>query len=191
MKWAACNLGATTVTGYGDYFAWGETAPYYEDGYASETPGTHWKTGKTGYDWASYQWNPSGDGSTFTKYTGSDYSTLEAADDAALGGKFRMPTSAEIDALLDLEKEWVTDYKGSGINGYTFTGNGNTLFLPAAGYRRNTDLNDAGSVGYYWSSSLDTAYPRNVGYVYFYSDGVYGSGNNRYYGRSVRPVFAE
>ena len=187
IYWAKYNLGATSETGYGDYYAWGETAPYYEDGYASETPGAHWKTGKTGYNWASYQWR---DGSTFSKYTGSDYSTLQAADDAAyaaLGGKFRMPTEAEIEALLALSKEWVTDYNSSGINGYKFTGNGNTLFLPAAGYRDDTGLYYAGSQGYYWSSSLNTDL-YSAWRLQFLSGSASRSSYDRNRGFPVRPV---
>ena len=149
IYWAKYNLGATSETDYGDYFAWGEVAPYYEDSYANENPGTHWKTGKTGYNWASYLWNPTGDGSTFTKYTGSDYDTLEKEDDAAyaaLGGKFRMPTKAEIDALVatksnteDYTWTWcdgsTEKYNGTDVKGWKIVRNvtSATLFLPAAG----------------------------------------------------------
>lgn len=37
VKWGKCNLGATTPEGYGDYYAWGETEPYYEEGNAQKT----------------------------------------------------------------------------------------------------------------------------------------------------------
>ena len=63
-----------------------------------------------------------------------------------------------------------------------------TLFLPAAGFRNDTDLDDTGSYGLCWSSSLYTDYPNYAWYLYFYSgdaDTYYG---NRYYGFSVRPV---
>ena len=199
VKWAAANLGAGTFTDYGDYYAWGETAPYYEAGYASETPGNHWKTGKTGYNWASYQWNPSGDGSTFTKYTGSDYSTLQTADDAATaayGDSYRMPTNTDFEDLLNTsncDKEWVANYLSSGVSGYLFTSKktgytSQKVFLPAAGYRYGASLYDAGSFGYYWSSSLNTGYPSNAWYVYFYSFDVLRRSSVRYHGFSVRPV---
>ena len=176
VKWAKYNVGATTETGYGDYFAWGETTGYNE--------------GKTNFasDWSNYYF---GTQSSFTKYTGSDYTVLQKEDDAAyaaLGGKFRMPTKAEIDALLALSKKWVTNYNGSGINGYTFTGNGNTLFLPAAGYRNLTDFYDTGSYGLYWSSSLYTGNPDGAWYLYFDSGPADASGNDRCYGFSVRAV---
>lgn len=177
VKWAKYNVGATTETGYGDYFAWGETTGYNE--------------GKTNVasDWSNYYF---GTHSSFTKYTGSDYTVLQKEDDAAyaaLGGKFRMPTKAEIDALLALSKTWVTNYNGSGINGYTFTGNGNTLFLPAAGNRYDADLYGAGSYGDYWSSSLRTDYPDVAWSLSFDSGGADANDNFvRCNGFSVRAV---
>ena len=80
---------------------------------------------------------------------------------------------------------WTTQ---NGVNGLRFTGpNGNTLFLPAAGRRRDDYLHGAGFNGGYWSSSLYAGYG-DVWYCYFDS-GNYGiDGNDRYPGRSVRPV---
>lgn len=181
LKWANMNVGATSETEYGDYFAWGETTP------------------KSDYSWSTYAWGTAYN--ALTKYnTNSSYgtvdnkTTLEAADDAAtanLGGTWRMPTAAEFQELLDnTTKAWVTDYKGSGVNGYTFTGNGNTIFLPAAGYRSGTDLGDQG-YGYYWSSSLFESYPDYGQYLYFYSGLVGVSDYNfdgRFSGQSVRAV---
>ena len=180
IYWAKCNLGAATETERGNYFAWGEVTGYNE--------------GKTYFDWRPYYFNPRGDGYSFTKYTGSDYDTLEKKDDAAyaaLGGKFRMPTSAEIDALLALPKVWVYGYNGSGINGYKFTGNGNTLFLPAAGFRLEGRFDGTGYYGYYWSSSLNAVYPYKADIMYFYSGSAVCSNDYRFYGNSVRPVFVE
>ena len=60
------------------------------------------------------------------------------------------------------------------------------VFLPAAGYRRGTDVGDVGSYGYYWSSSADGydyAY-----YLFFVSYGVYTGSGYRYDGLSVRLV---
>ena len=61
-------------------------------------------------------------------------------------------------------------------------------FLPAAGNRNDTNLNDEGSNGNYWSSSLNTDNPNNAWTVNFNSDNVNRNNNNRYYGNSVRPV---
>ena len=98
-----------------------------------------------------------------------------------------MPTKAEQDELRNnCTWTWTTE---NGVNGYIVTSksNGNSIFLPAAGYRYDSSLNDAGSYGDYWSSSLYT-YPNNAWRVYFLSSVVSRSLYDRYYGLSVRPV---
>ena len=178
VKWATCNVGATKPEEYGDYFAWGETQP------------------KRNYDWSTYKWC-NGSSDTQTKYcTNSSYGTvdnkniLEAADDAARanwGGSWRMPTKAEQDELRNnCTWTWTTQ---NGVNGYKVTGtNGNSIFLPAAGDRYDRSLGDAGYLGYYWSSSLNTGSPRSAWSVDFYSGYVGRYSYERYYGFSVRPV---
>lgn len=198
VKWSSCNLGATKPEEYGDYFAWGETEPYY----TSQNPLT-WKDGKTaGYNWASYKWC-NGSYNTLTKYnTNSSYgvvdnkTVLDPEDDAAhvvLGDKWRMPTDAEWTELREnCTWIWTSDYNGTGIAGRIVTSNktGYTdkfIFLPAAGIRGDTRLDNAGSYGHYWSSSLDAGYPSGAWLVGFDS-GSFGRGGNRCFGQSVRPV---
>ena len=178
-KWATCNVGATKPEEYGNYYAWGET----------ET--------KTTYNWSTYKWC-NGSAETQTKYcTNSDYGTvdnktvLDLEDDAARanwGGAWRMPTDAEWTELRE-NCTWTWTTK-NGVNGYEVKSeaNGNSIFLPAAGYRGYDDLGSAGSLGVYWSSSLSTDYPYYAWDVYFYSGSVSRSGSDRYCGRSVRPV---
>ena len=181
IKWATCNVGATTPEGYGDYFAWGETQP------------------KTTYNWSTYKYC-NGSSTTMTKYCVDSYygtvdnkTTLELTDDAARvnwGGKWRMPTTAEQDELRNTSNctwTWTTQ---NGVNGYKVTSkvNGNSIFLPAAGYCDNGSLYFAGSYGYYWSSSLSTNYSYSAFYLYFFSDCVDWSNDYRYYGLSVRAV---
>ena len=182
VKWATCNVGATKPEEYGDYFAWGETQP------------------KSYYDWSNYKWC-NGSDDTQTKYcTNSSYgivdhkTVLEAADDAATvnwGGSWRMPTKAEQNELrTECTWTWTTE---NGLNGYRITSNkagytDKSIFLPAAGARYCSDLLNAGSYGFYWSSSLRTDYPYNAeGWCFLsdYKDLIYDSRN---YGRSVRPV---
>ena len=78
VKWANMNVGATTETGYGDYFAWGATKPYYveHDAYGNAITG-YWIDGKTGYKWANYPFIQSGqsDWRYITKYTFADGQT--------------------------------------------------------------------------------------------------------------------
>ena len=179
LKWATCNVGATKPEEYGDYFAWGEVEP------------------KEYYDWSTYKWC-NGSYNTLTKYCTDSYygivdnkTTLELSDDAAnynWGGGWRMPTYEEQDELRNnCSWEWTTQ---NGVNGYTVTGpNGNSIFLPAAGYRSVSSLDYVGGYGYYWSTSLITISPFNAYHLYFNSGIVdWDDGSLRYYGFSVRPV---
>ena len=62
------------------------------------------------------------------------------------------------------------------------------LFLPAAGYRNGTSLNNAGTFGLYWSSSLNAENPTNAWNLIFNS-GICDMGSSgRHDGLSVRPV---
>ena len=196
LKWATCNVGANSPEESGDYFAWGETEPYY----SSQDPLT-WKSGKTGYNWVSYKFELGTDyHGPFSKYvTNSSYGTvdnktvLDTEDDAARanwGGSWRMPTEEEWTELRT-ECTW-TWTSQNGAYGRLVTGpNGNRVFLPAAGNRDNTILYSTGSTGYYWSSSLNTDRPYNACFVYFTSYTVDRDGDYRYIGLSVRPVTDE
>ncbi len=181
LKWATCNVGATTPGGCGDYFAWGGTGP------------------QDYYNWGTYRY---GNGSTMSKYcTKSGYgtvdnkTTLELADDAAhvnWGGKWRMPTKAEYDELMNTTNctwTWTTQ---NGVKGYKVTSkkNGNSIFLPAAGYRDyGGTLYNAGSRGYFWSSSLGTRYNSGSAYSLDFNSSDVGWGNyDRCNGYSVRAV---
>ena len=99
-----------------------------------------------------------------------------------------MPTDAELTELREqCTWTWTTQ---NGVYGYKVTSkkNGESIFLPAAGYRDDSSLYDAGSGGYYRSSSLGTDYPLSAWSVSFGSDLVGRSYYHRYYGFSVRPV---
>ena len=179
--WATCNVGADNPEDYGDYFAWGETTP------------------KETYDWTTYQYC-NGTSGTLTKYCSkSNYgyngftdnlTILSPEDDAASanwGSDWRMPTQAEWQELYqNTTHTWTTQ---NGVNGRLFTApNGNSLFLPAAGYRDYSSLDGAGSDGGFWSSSLYTDLPDNAWGFYFFSGNFSVSGSDRYYGLSVRGV---
>ena len=107
------------------------------------------------------------------------------------GGSWRMPTDAEWTELREnCTWKWTTQ---NGVNGYRVTSksNGNSIFLPAAGYRYGSSLDDAGSYGYYWSSSLNTVFPYNAYRLTFYSSYVGWRNYDRQSGQSVRPVLGE
>ena len=169
-RWATCNVGASTPTAYGNYYAWGETEP------------------KETYNMSTYRYY---DGSNFTKYTGSDsLTTLEASDDAATahwGSGWRMPTYEELNELqTNCTVTWTTQ---NGVNGRLFTGpNGNSIFLPAAGDRYVSNLYGAGSYGYIWSSSLYSSDTYGAWRLYFDSGHCDLDPDDRYKGRSVRAV---
>ena len=180
IYWAYQNVGAEKPEDYGDYFAWGETVA------------------KTDYSWSTY-FDTGDGGSTFTKYATDKKTVLDLEDDAArqIGkGTWRIPTDAEWTALRDEANfKWdrTDNYEGTGVAGQIVTSKvpgyeGNHIFLPAAGYRSGTSLNNTGSYGGYWSSSLCEYLSDDAVYVFFDSVGVYRSYDDRYYGFSVRPV---
>ena len=74
------------------------------------------------------------------------------------------------------------------VEGGTPSRTAGDIFLPAAGNREDSVLKDAGSLGYYWSSSLDTLYSKCGRYLSFASGGHDSLRYLRYYGFSVRPV---
>ena len=78
----------------------------------------------------------------------------------------------------------------NGVYGCCITGrNGNRLFLPAAGYRSGTSLNDAKAGGHYWSStSYESSSTRGAYRLYFGEDGRNMHCYIRSLGQSVRPV---
>ena len=184
VKWATMNVGATSPSDYGSYFAWGETSP------------------KSSYEWENLKYRTSGDlydNVKFSKYvTESKYGTidnktvLDLSDDAARanwGGSWRMPTIAEFLELID-KCTW-TWTKVNGKSGYKVVSksNGNSIFLPAAGWRIDTSLSYAGSCGYYWSSSLSESGSLDARCLDFNSGGHSADNDGRYDGYSVRPVF--
>jgi hypothetical protein len=184
--WAICNVGADTPEGYGDYFAWGETQP------------------KSSYSWSNYQYCH-GNENTLIKYCFSpiygyngftdNLITLLPEDDAATanwGGDWRTPTREEWQELYNSTSySWITL---NGVKGrILIASNGNSLFLPAAGYLNDNDnssLYSVGFSGYYWSSSLNTyVYPNRAWNSYYYSDSQCSTSNwPRNCGQSVRPV---
>ena len=167
-KWADRNVGATKPEDYGGYYAWGETEE------------------KEVYNWSTYIHC---DGSSSTCHDiGSDISgTQYDVAHVIWGGAWKMPTSEQVQELLDeCTIEWKTVNR---VNGRKFTGpNGNSIFLPAAGDRWDGKLGYAGSNGNYWSSTLNESYPNLAYYLYFASGGANWYDYYRYRGFTVRPV---
>ena len=178
IKWATMNVGATSETDYGLYFRWGETQDYTTT--------------------TNYKFNPSG--SNFIKYNYTDEKTvLDIEDDAARanwGGDWRMPTKEEFVTLKNAcNYEWVTDYKGSGVNGELFTDKtdpSKTLFFPAAGYCYYSTIQNTGQRCQYLSSARTENDESLCVYLSATSEDMYFPNNDRRAnGYSVRGVLAE
>lgn len=124
--WATMNVGATSETDYGLYFAWGEIKGY---------PDALTKN----FEWSDYKWYDN-HLNNFTKYNQIDKKKLETQDDAAsmnMGGFWKMPSREQLEELISYTNhEWIINYQDSGINGTLFTStiNENTIFIPAAGF---------------------------------------------------------
>ena len=177
VKWANMNVGAKKASGFGTYFAWGETKS------------------KDYYSWNTYAWSK-GDSQFLTKYSNTDRrSQLAPVDDAAhvnLGGGWRMPTVDEFEELINnCTWEWTTQ---DGVNGYKVTSKktGNSIFLPITGFRYYAETQFRSIMGVYWTSSLYTGNPNKAWCLEFnFSDIKVHYGNlssNRFSGRCIRAV---
>ena len=179
ILWATCNLGASSPEEYGDYYAWGETAP------------------KSEYNWITYKWSYDGNDKKMKKYcTEGGYgivdniTVLELTDDAAYinwGDGWRIPTREEWEELANyctwksIDKNGVAGKEGIGPSG-------EAIFFPAAGHKYGDSC--YGTDGYYWSSSLLKVRP-NAATLFFLkyqgSDESFRSGD-RSYGHTIRAV---
>ena len=150
VKWACCDVGASTPDGKGDLFAWGETKP------------------KSVYERENYKWITTESGPIlYTKYcTNPSYAfnnladnktTLESSDDAASvnwGGGWRMPTNEEFEELktnCTWTKSW--QYGGGKLTGP----NGNSIVLQNQTLAGHTRFFTYGFTHIcYWTSTLYT-----------------------------------
>ena len=172
LKWATCNVGANAPEEYGNYYAWGETTTKSE--YTEENSAIYGlsisQLQSQGYIDGAGNLNPQYDAAT-----------------ANWGGDWRMPTKAELNELLNnCTWTWTTQ---NGVSGYNGEGpNGNSIFLPAAGFRYGSSLSHARGYGFYWSSTPFESSSYNAYNLSFYSDNHYMDDFYRNFGLSVRPV---
>lgn len=170
VKWASCNLGASTPTEFGGYYAWGETSTkeeYTEDTYSY-------------FDKSTNRYTDIGSEIGGTSY---DAATVN------LGKGWRMPSVGHLKELMTCKHEWT---QVDGVNGYLFTGpNGNTIFLPAAGNKLNV-VSDTGKDLFYLSSTKQ----KDTWIYILGEDLTYGkildvSTWVVNYGQSIRPIYYE
>ncbi len=166
VAWAEMNVGAVTPQDYGSYYAWGELTTkddYSEEAYRYFVNERYENIGKnicgTKYDVVRREW----------------------------GGAWRLPTVEEIEELAS-KCTWTWTETPAGVKGYTVTGaNGNSIFLPAAGYNASTKVTGAGSKGFYWAGTLSDDYDSAAYNLNF--SGYSGRWSaNRSYGLTVRGV---
>lgn len=180
--WAKCNVGAIKETDYGGYYQWGGIEDFTNT--------------KKNCNWKIYPYGTSYD--TPTKYNlksewgkVDNKTELELSDDVAnqiMGGDWHIPSREQFCELVNnTTSEWTTV---GGVNGRRFTSkfNGQSIFIPAAGYRDYRTLLHVGYYCYLWSSSLYQARPSSASNLYFNSDDYSIEDFNRYYGFSVRGV---
>ena len=171
VKWATCNVGASTPGAKGNYYAWGETSTKRE--YTESNSASYGKS------WGDIGGNSSRD-----------------AARANWGGNWRMPTEAEFQELKD-NCTWEWKIQGRHIGCEVRGPNGNSIFLPLAGYRSGDTLYKVGEQGNYWSSSSDDC-STNSAFSLLFCVGVelevgwiWASDSRCYFGRSVRPVLED
>jgi hypothetical protein len=162
--WSCCNVGASSPESYGSYYAWGETSE------------------KTNYSSVNYAY--------YNEYIGDFISGTDYdAATANWGGAWRMPTYQQTETLLNsCPSEWT---QVNSVNGLKFTGpNGNSIFLPAAGYRWNDYLYIVGRQGFYWVGMLSTTNTYDAFSLFFgeHGDDANWTSGGRERGHTVRPV---
>ena len=163
VKWATCNVGASRPGDYGNYYAWGETTTKKEYNYG--------ECASYYMSWGDIGGNSSRDAAT-----------------ANWGGGWRLPTKTEFEELLrECTWEWTTQ---NGHNGYKMTSkkNGNSIFLPAVGWRYGAGEDGVGLCGYYWSSTPLESSAYDAYRLFFNEYAHFVNWYGCYYGHSVRPV---
>ena len=130
------------------------------------------------------------------EFVGDGKKNLSGANDAATknwGSQWQMPTRQQFEELINTAyttSEYTTQ---NGVNGLKVTGkNGNSIFLPAAGWYESNHLDYEGMYGSYWTSEY-YAIPEYRWNAFVFSLGGEGSDqglyiNRRDSGHPVRPV---
>jgi len=196
-KWANMDIGAAGENQPGLFFAFGEV----EGSGFDVNDGVY-------YFWNAYKWGSGTETSDgITKYQmddqqegcwydadghfiGDGKQTLDPEDDAAVvlwGGKWRIPTEAEMRELVEgCTYEMITI---DGMRGCLFTSktNGATIFFPASGDRSQDEVKGYNQIGFYWTSTVDRERTKNA-MILFFTDIPMVNAAFRFGGRPIRPV---
>ena len=182
--WATCNVGANSPEEYGDYFAWGETQP--KENYNSYTYKYYLDTPQTKYGYAPIKY------CTDSEYGRVDNrNELEPEDDAATanwGNSWQTPSLEQFKELFYIENTAITWTTLNGVSGRMIKSkkNGNSIFLPNAGYYSGLSWGNKKNIESYWSRSLDF-YPFLADCINLYNPNI-KCRHHRYMGMPVRPV---
>lgn len=176
ILWATCNIGASSPSEIGEYFAWGE------------------KETKDAYGWETYELCHGSYNSIF-KYTEDDRkSILEPHDDVAnseLGGEWRIPTKEDMEELVE-ECEWKWSNQNGRLGWKVIGPNNNYIFLPASGAASSYIIAGVNELGRYWTATRDksnySAYNLRFKDV---TDTIVVVDDTRFYGRTIRPVLGQ
>lgn len=163
-------MGANAPGDSGLYFSWGNTDGHEEG---------------SGYDFSQDTYD-----TTAAAAIESNLSLEHDMARAHLGEPWLLPSKEDFQELFDnCTSVWTTQY---GVNGILFTSNvnGNTIFIPAAGFYNGKLLTNRGLHGFYWSSSYDSH--TNAYNLYFGGSSVNPKDNSsRRLGYSVRAVLKD
>jgi len=199
--WATCNVGADTPYENGQCFMWGETTGHefvsgVVDGFSFDVFTAPYCNGSVDA-WTKY--------CTSSSWGAVDGKTeLEPMDDAASvnwGPKWRMPTKAQVEELLD---EANTSLSEMTVNGRTILAikslrNNITLYFSLTGSRLGDNYNysSGNPSAYIWTRSVNESRSGEAFYVEFnkpYDSDEYTRSvrtNRRFYGFAIRPVRAQ
>lgn len=174
ILWAKYNVGATSPEEYGGYYAWGETEE--KESYTYE----NYKHKEEYYynGWWDWIFSDIGDCISNTTY---DTAMLKWGNGA------KMPTPQEMKELVE-NCYWKSGLINGIAGNFVIGPNGNSIFIPFAGYRLETHLYGLEECGYYWSGSIHQDAGGSAICLLCSNYSVTGESCARNKGISIRPV---
>lgn len=156
-------MGASSPEDAGSYFAWGEITTKYS--YKEETSKMFGKeindiSGNSTYDAANARW----------------------------GKSWRMPTKADFEELINNCRGQYMLQNGKWGVKFTSKTNGNSIFLPATGYKYDTSLEQVNEKGYYWTSTPRSGFSHYGARFQLSKEGGKVDWGTTFYGYCIRPV---
>lgn len=171
VKWATCNVGSSTPSGFGSFFSWGEIKTK-----SDFTPDYRYEVDMNEY------FNEKQKGTT---PPAADYD-IQISKDAATtvwGSEWRMPTKLEFEELKN-KCRWI--WKGNGYE--VIASNGNSIFLPAGGWMNRKESINRGTLGVYWTATFTSIFRVSIYSISFHKDNIKFNEDSDCWGHSIRPV---